>query len=302
MLVPYGAGGATDTTGRIVAEGMRGPLGQPVIIENVVGASGTIGVGRVARTVPDGYTFVLGGFATHVLNGPMFALHYDLIRDFEAVSLISSEPLMIVARKTMPANNLQEFIAWLKANPDQAAQGTTGAGGVSTVGGLFFKKNGHAVQVCALSGRPWSGHAGHGSRPNRLHDRLSNQFAAAVTRRCHKGICGYVEKSIGSSTRCPNGRRSRFAWVLRFELAGDVFAQRRTQERNRQAECRRRGCLGRSDGAPAARRIWAGNPATQSADAGNAQRPFRKPKSRSGGRSSRRQTSRASELKSHDIP
>jgi tripartite-type tricarboxylate transporter receptor subunit TctC len=140
MLVPYGAGGATDTTGRIVAEGMRGPLGQPIIIENVVGASGTIGVGRVARTVPDGYTFVLGGFATHVLNGPMFALQYDLIRDFEAVSLISSEPLMIVARKTMPANNLQEFIAWLKANPDQGAQGTTGAGGVSTVGGLFFKK------------------------------------------------------------------------------------------------------------------------------------------------------------------
>src|SRR5882672_500809 len=86
MLVPYGAGGATDITGRIVAEGMRGPLGQPVIIENVVGASGTIGVGRVARTVPDGYTFVLGGFATHVLNGPMFALPYDLIRDFEAVS------------------------------------------------------------------------------------------------------------------------------------------------------------------------------------------------------------------------
>jgi tripartite-type tricarboxylate transporter receptor subunit TctC len=140
MVVPYGAGGPYDTIARIVAEGMRGALGQPVIVENVVGASGTIGVGRVARAAPDGYTFVLGGFATHVLNGPMFALQYDLIRDFEAVSLISSQPLMIVARKTMQANNLQEFIAWLKANPDQAAQGTTGAGGVSTVGGLFFRK------------------------------------------------------------------------------------------------------------------------------------------------------------------
>jgi tripartite-type tricarboxylate transporter receptor subunit TctC len=106
----------------------------------VVGASGMIGVGRVARTARDGYTFVLGGFATHVLNGPMLALQYDLVRDFEAVSLISSHPLMIVAWKTMQANNLQEFIAWLKANPDQAAQGTTGAGGVSTVVGLFFEK------------------------------------------------------------------------------------------------------------------------------------------------------------------
>jgi tripartite-type tricarboxylate transporter receptor subunit TctC len=140
MVVPYSAGGSTDTIGRIVAEGMRGPIGQPVIIENVVGASGTIGVGRVARSAPDGYTFVLGGWATHVLNGPMFTLPYDIIRDFEAVSLTTSEPLIIVARRTMPANNLMEFIAWLKANPDQASQGTTGAGGVSTVSGLLFQK------------------------------------------------------------------------------------------------------------------------------------------------------------------
>src|SRR5713101_1938643 len=140
MVVPYGAGGSTDTIGRIVAEGMRGALGQPVIVENVVGASGTIGVGRVARASPDGYTFVLGNWATHVLNGPMFALQYDLQKDFEPVSLVSSDPLMIVAKKTIPARDLKEFIAWLKANPDNATQGTTGAGGISTVGGLFFQK------------------------------------------------------------------------------------------------------------------------------------------------------------------
>jgi tripartite-type tricarboxylate transporter receptor subunit TctC len=140
MIVPYAAGGPSDTIARIVAEGMRRSLGQPVIIENAAGASGTLGVGRVARTASDGYTFVLGSWATHVLNGPMFALQYDLIRDFEAVSLITSEPLIIVARKTMPANNLQDFIAWLKANPDQGSQGTTGAGGISTVAGLFFQK------------------------------------------------------------------------------------------------------------------------------------------------------------------
>ncbi len=140
MVVPFGAGGPADTIGRIVAEGMRGPLGQPVIVENVVGASGTIGVGRVAGAAADGYTTVLGNWATHVLNGAMFALRYDLIRDFDPVGLVSSDPLLIVARPTMPANDLKEFIAWLKANPDQATQGTTGAGGISTAGGLLFRK------------------------------------------------------------------------------------------------------------------------------------------------------------------
>jgi tripartite-type tricarboxylate transporter receptor subunit TctC len=139
LVVPFGAGGPADTIGRIVAEGMHEPLGQPAIIENVAGASGTIGVGRVAAAPADGYTSVLGNWATHVLNGAMFALRYDLRADFEPVALVSNDPLMIVARKSMPANDLKEFIAWLKANPHQATQGTTGAGGISTVGGLFFR-------------------------------------------------------------------------------------------------------------------------------------------------------------------
>ena len=139
MVVAFGAGGPSDIIARILAEAMRGSLGQPVIIENIAGASGTIGVGRVARAAPDGYTLVLGNWATHVLNGPMFALPYDLEKDFEPVSLVSSDPLIVVARKTVPARDLKEFIAWLKANPE-ATQGTTGAGGISTVGGLFFQK------------------------------------------------------------------------------------------------------------------------------------------------------------------
>jgi tripartite-type tricarboxylate transporter receptor subunit TctC len=140
MVVAFGAGGPSDIIARILAEGMRPSLGQAVVIENVTGASGTIGVGRVARAAPDGYTLVLGNWATHVLNGPMFALPYDLEKDFEPVALVSSDPLIVVAKKAVPANNLREFIAWLKANPDSATQGTTGAGGISTVGGLFFQK------------------------------------------------------------------------------------------------------------------------------------------------------------------
>jgi tripartite-type tricarboxylate transporter receptor subunit TctC len=140
MVVAFGPGGPSDVIARILADGMRGSLGQPVVIENIAGASGTIGVGRVARAAPDGYTAVLGNWATHVLNGPMFALQYDLVKDFEPVALVSSDPLMIVGKKALPAKDLKEFVAWLKANPDQATQGTTGAGGISTVGGLFFQR------------------------------------------------------------------------------------------------------------------------------------------------------------------
>jgi tripartite-type tricarboxylate transporter receptor subunit TctC len=139
IVVPFGAGGPTDTVARILAERMREPLGQPVVIENVAGASGTIGVGRVARALPDGYTLSMGGFATHVLNGPMFSLPYDVLADFEPVTLITAEPVTFVARRTMAADSLAEFVAWLRANPDKATQGTTGAGAISTVGGMLFQ-------------------------------------------------------------------------------------------------------------------------------------------------------------------
>jgi tripartite-type tricarboxylate transporter receptor subunit TctC len=140
MIVPLAAGGPIDTIGRIVAEGMRASLGQPVIIENVTGASGSIGVGRVARASPDGYTLSLGYLGTHVFNGATYTLPYDLVNDFEPVSLLVSNPLLIVARKAVPANNLQELIAWLKANPGKASQGTTGAGGSSHVAGIYFQR------------------------------------------------------------------------------------------------------------------------------------------------------------------
>jgi tripartite-type tricarboxylate transporter receptor subunit TctC len=140
MVVPFPAGGSTDTIGRIVAEGMRGPLGQSIVIENVSGASGNIGVGRVARAAPDGTTLILGSWPTHVLNAAIFALPYDPLKDFEPVGLVAAQPLFVIARKTFPAGNLGEFIAWLKANPDKATQGTAGAGGASHVAGVFFQK------------------------------------------------------------------------------------------------------------------------------------------------------------------
>jgi tripartite-type tricarboxylate transporter receptor subunit TctC len=139
MIVPLGTGGSTDTVARVVADGMRATLGQPVIVENVTGAGGSVGVGRVARAAPDGYTIGIGQWGTNMANGAIYPLRYDLIGDFEPVSLIATQPFMIVARKTMPANNLQELIAWLKANADKASEGNSGIGSPSHVAGVLFQ-------------------------------------------------------------------------------------------------------------------------------------------------------------------
>jgi tripartite-type tricarboxylate transporter receptor subunit TctC len=128
LIVPFAPGGLADVTGRIAAEGMRGPLGQTIVIENVGGANGSIGTGRVARAEPDGYTLVLGIWNTHVSNGATYALHYDVVHDFEPIALLADAPLLLVAKRTFPANDLKELIAWLKANPDKASMGTVGSG------------------------------------------------------------------------------------------------------------------------------------------------------------------------------
>jgi tripartite-type tricarboxylate transporter receptor subunit TctC len=140
MIVPLAAGGPTDTLARIFAEGMRVSLGQPVIVENVTGASATIGVGKAARAAPDGYTVSIGNWFTHVLNGAVHSLQYDVLNDFEPVSLLADNPLLIVGRKNFPAQDLKELIAWLKANPNKASEGTSGVGSASHVSGVFFQK------------------------------------------------------------------------------------------------------------------------------------------------------------------
>jgi tripartite-type tricarboxylate transporter receptor subunit TctC len=140
MIVPFAAGGPADAIARILAEHMRVSLGQAVILENVTGAAGSVGVGRVARAAGDGYTLAIGVWGTHVLNGAIYALRYDLVEDFEPISLLASNPMVIVTKKAMPAKDLMELVAWLKANPDKAAAGTTGTGGASHVAAILFQK------------------------------------------------------------------------------------------------------------------------------------------------------------------
>jgi tripartite-type tricarboxylate transporter receptor subunit TctC len=140
VVVPFAAGGPTDTIARILAEGMRPSLGQTVIVENTTGAAGTIGVGRVARATPDGYTIVIGHWSTHVLNAAVYPLQYDVVDDFEPISLVANNPQLIVSKSAVPAKDLKELIGWIKANGDKVTQGTAGVASASHVAGIYFQK------------------------------------------------------------------------------------------------------------------------------------------------------------------
>jgi tripartite-type tricarboxylate transporter receptor subunit TctC len=153
MIVPVAAGGAADALARILAEPMRILLGQPVVVENVSGAGGTVGVGRVARSPPDGYTLGFGNSASYVMNGATYQLPYDLVKDFEPVALLPSSPTWIVARKAMPANNLKELVVWLKANPDKASAGMVSVGSPGHLCGVDFQnKTGTSFQQVPYRG------------------------------------------------------------------------------------------------------------------------------------------------------
>lgn len=139
MVVPFPAGGPTDTLGRILSERMRVTLGQPIVIENVTGAGSTIGVAHAAQAAPDGYTLSLGNWTSFVGSGALYRTSYDLLKDFEPVSLLTFAPMLIVGKNALPVNDAKELIAWLKANPDTASAATVGAGSAAHVCGLYFQ-------------------------------------------------------------------------------------------------------------------------------------------------------------------
>jgi tripartite-type tricarboxylate transporter receptor subunit TctC len=140
IIVPFPAGGATDTLARYLAEQMRPILGQSIVIENVGGAAGSLGVGRAVRAAGDGYTLSIGTSTTHMLTGGLYALQFDLLKDLEPVILIGSEPLLIVGKKSLPADDLKGLIAYLKANPDRASVGIAGVGATGHLTGISFQK------------------------------------------------------------------------------------------------------------------------------------------------------------------
>jgi len=140
VIVPFAAGGPSDAMMRILGEHMHRTLGQPVLIENVTGAGGSIGVGRAVHSPPDGYTISFGHLGTHVANGAVYKLGYDLVADLEPVVLLPSNPMIIVSKTAVPAKSLTELLAWLKAQPRPAAAGTAGNGSGSHIAGLYFEQ------------------------------------------------------------------------------------------------------------------------------------------------------------------
>lgn len=140
LVVPYGAGGPVDTMARTLSQVMSTSLGQPVVIENVTGANGVIGVNRVVNAAPDGYTVSIGNWPSHITNGAIYNLKYDIQTDLVPVARLPQNPYVAVARKDFPAKDFKEMIAWLKANPDKATEGTAGLGSGQHVSGVYFQK------------------------------------------------------------------------------------------------------------------------------------------------------------------
>jgi tripartite-type tricarboxylate transporter receptor subunit TctC len=138
VIVPFAAGGPTDSLARVLTEPMRAALGQPLIIENVTGATGSLGVARVVQAAPDGYTVSIGNTATHVINGAVFKLKYDVINDLEPVAMLPRTPFLLDARTTIPAKNLKELVAWAKASGKPLVAGTPGVGSIPHVAGILF--------------------------------------------------------------------------------------------------------------------------------------------------------------------
>jgi tripartite-type tricarboxylate transporter receptor subunit TctC len=139
LVVPFSAGGPTDAMARILGDHMRSTLGQPILIENVTGAGGSLGVGRVVRAAADGYTVSIGHLGTNVANGAIYKLGYDLVGDLEPVAMLPSNPMVVVSKNAIPAKSLQELLAWLKAQPAPPIAGTAGAGSGSHIAGLYFE-------------------------------------------------------------------------------------------------------------------------------------------------------------------
>jgi len=140
MIVPFPAGGPTDTLARIVTERMRVSLGQPIIIENITGAGATIGVGRAVNSAPDGYTLSIGNWTSHVGSAALYPVQYDVLKDFMPVSLLTTAPMIIVGKNDVPAKDAKELIAWLKANPDKASVVSIGSGSAAHICGLYFQE------------------------------------------------------------------------------------------------------------------------------------------------------------------
>ena len=294
MIVPFPAGGATTTLARILAEHMKTTLGQPIVVENVGGASGSIGTTRVARAVPDGYTLSFGNWASHVGSGAMIPLQFDLLKDLEPVAFLANSPLWVVANKDLTPRDLKEFIAWLKADPDKATAATVGVGSGSHMCGIYIQNaTGTKFQFV-----PYRGGA------PAMQDLVAGQvdfmcdFAGNSLPWVRNGqIKPYVVMARRAGLRRRRCRPLRkwaypvWSWVS-GTASGCPRVRPPTSSRSSTARCVQRSPMRPSSSATS---TWVRNCRRPSSRRQRRSPRIRKPRSKNGGRSYRRRTSKRNE-------
>ena len=272
MIVPFPAGGATDTLARYLAEHMRGLLGQPIVIENVGGAAGSLGVGRAVRSAADGYTLSIGTSTTHMLTGGLYALQFDLLKDLEPVILIGSEPLLIVGKKSLPADDLKGLIAWLKANPDKASVGIAGVGATGHLTGISFQKEtGTKFQFVPYRGNGPAMQDLLAEQIDFMIEPASN-FKSLLARRQRETVGDHRPDAAAVVAEHPDRGRSRAARLLRLAVVRVVGAEGHAEGNHRAAECDDDAGPGGSQGEAALRGTRHPDHALAAAIAGSAAR------------------------------
>ena len=272
IIAPFPPGGPSDGLARVLSGPLEAALGQPIVIENIGGAGGTVGVGRVARADPDGYTLLIGQWSTQVVNPATYKVDYDIVNDFAPIALLANTPQIIIARNGFPADDVHELIAWLKANPDKAQAATVGAAGGAQVAGLYFQK----VTGTSFGFVPYRGGAPamQDLMAGRV-DLMFDQAANAITQVRAGTIKAYAVMTQGPlapGAGDSHHRRIRGGGPAHFLLARAVRAEGHARRHHRQGQCRRGGGTGRSRRGAALRRARPGHLAARPANPGSARR------------------------------
>ena len=237
IIVPFSAGGPSDIMARILAERMKTTLGETVLVENVTGAGGSIGVGRAVRSPPDGYTISFGHLGTHVANGAVYKLGYDLVADLEPVVLLPSNPMVIVSKTAVPAKSLKELIAWLKERPAPATAGTAGAGSGSHIAALYFERiNGIKLQYVPYRG---TGPAMNDLVAGQI-DIMVDQLFNSINQVRAGNIRAYAvtnSKRAPSASEIPTTEEAGLPGFLIDAMVRHVGAQGHTERDCGQAQC-----------------------------------------------------------------
>ena len=291
IIVPFAAGGPSDALARIMGERMKATLGQSFVVENVTGAAGSIAVGRAVRAAPDGYTISFGHLGTHVANGAIYPLPYDMLTDLEPVVLLPSNPMVVVSKTALPAKNLKELIAWLKANQDKATAGTAGAGSGSHIAGVYLAEPHRAAPAIRALSRHRAGlNDLVGGQIDIIVDQASNSMQQIRAGR----IRAYAisdSKRLKAAPEIPTAEEAGLPG-FHMTLWNGLWVPKGTpKDVDRTAERGGGRSDGRSGGAEAPQRSRPRSAGARSADAAGARAPGTRPRSTSGGRSSRRPAS-----------